>query len=94
MAARFAERLTIEEIARACSCWRRAASSLFRAVTGETIHRHLTRVRLRISAVRAARLRLVGSRSSRSVSGSSSAQAGFTQAFRSEFGRAPSELAA
>ena len=88
IATRFAERLTLETIAVACGCSPFYASRVFRAVTGETIHRHLTRVRLRValfkleeSAGRLTELALAVGFSSHSH---------FTRAFRSEFGCAPS----
>lgn len=90
IATRFAERLTIEAIADACGTSPFYTSRAFRSVTGETIHRHLTRVRLttalyqlRRSAGRLTELAL-------SVGFSSHSQ--FTHAFQVEFGCAPSAL--
>jgi AraC-like DNA-binding protein len=46
LATRFRERLTLDAIARQCKTSPFHASRVFRTVTGETIHRRLTRVRL------------------------------------------------
>jgi AraC-like DNA-binding protein len=90
IATRFAERLTVEVIASACGTSPFHASRVFRAVTGETIHRRLTRVRLRTAlfelergACRLSQIALAAGFSSHSH---------FTSSFRAEFGRAPSQL--
>ncbi|HWL89696.1 MAG TPA: helix-turn-helix domain-containing protein [Polyangiaceae bacterium] len=90
IAIRFAERLTLEKIAALCKTSPFHASRVFRAVTGETIHRHLTRVRLRIALFElrhgAGRLTDIA------LSAGFSSHSHFTSSFRTEFGLAPSCL--
>lgn len=90
VATRFRERLSLESMASACRTSPFHASRVFRAVTGETLHRHLTRVRLRASlfelegnAGRLTELALALGFSSHSH---------FTHAFQEEFGCTPSSL--
>jgi AraC family transcriptional regulator len=88
IATRFAERLTLSSIAEACASSPAHVSRVFREVTGETVHRHLTRVRLR-----AAMLSLpdAGGRLAQvAVDAGFSSHSHFTQAFRAEFGHPPS----
>ncbi len=90
IATRFAERLTLATIARACKASPFHASRVFRAVTGETIHRHLTRVRLQVALFEldrgADRLSQVA------LAAGFSSHSHFTSAFRAEFGVSPSGL--
>jgi AraC-like DNA-binding protein len=46
LATRYAEHLSLDEVARACGVSAFHASRVFRAVTGRSIHQHLVRVRL------------------------------------------------
>jgi AraC-like DNA-binding protein len=89
---RFAERLTLERIATLCKTSPFHASRVFRAITGETIHQRLTRVRLRVALFElqhgAGRLTDIALRTG------FSSHSHFTSAFRTEFGYAPSTLAA
>ncbi|MCY1081818.1 helix-turn-helix transcriptional regulator [Archangium lansingense] len=90
MATRFKERLSLEVMAFACRTSPFHASRVFRAVTGETLHRHLTRVRLR-----AALFELPGAAgrlTELALAMGFSSHSHFTQAFREEFGCAPSSL--
>ncbi len=90
IATRFAERLTLETIGRQCKASPFHASRVFRAVTGETIHRRLTRVRLQVALFELER----GARGLAQVALSAgfSSHSHFTSAFRAEFGVAPSGL--
>ncbi|WP_394830414.1 helix-turn-helix transcriptional regulator [Pendulispora rubella] len=93
MVTRFRERLTVDSMAAACHASPFHASRVFRAVTGETLHRHLTRVRLRaalfmIGDVGPGRLAEIA------FATGFSSHSHFTRAFRAEFGCAPSDLAA
>jgi AraC-like DNA-binding protein len=91
VATRYSERLSLGEIARACKVSPFHASRAFRAVVGETIHRHLTRVRLRVALLELAhgggRLTEVALRAG------FSSHSHFTDAFRAEFRVLPSSLA-
>lgn len=92
IATRFAERLTLMTIAEACASSPAHVSRVFREVTGETLHRHLTRVRLRAAT---ARLSEAGGGLARvALDVGFSSHSHFTQAFRAEFGRPPSSEAA
>jgi AraC-like DNA-binding protein len=90
VATRFKERLTLELMASACRTSPFHASRVFRAVTGETLHRHLTRVRLRAALFElqgaAGRLTEIA------LALGFSSHSHFTQAFQEEFGCAPSSL--
>jgi AraC-like DNA-binding protein len=90
VATRFSERLTLEDMASAVHTSPFHASRVFRAVTGETLHRHLNRVRLRTALFElehaAGRLTHVA------LSVGFSSHSHFTNAFQLEFGCAPSAL--
>jgi AraC family transcriptional regulator len=91
IATRFADRLTLEAIAAICKTSPFHASRVFRAVTGDTIHRRLTRVRLRVALFelhRGAGLARVA------LSSGFSSHSHFTSSFRREFGVVPSSLIA
>ncbi|WP_394829162.1 helix-turn-helix domain-containing protein [Pendulispora albinea] len=88
MATRFAEHLTLESIAAACKTSPFHASRVFRLVTGETIHGHLTRVRLRIALFELRRG--AGRLTDIALSSGFSSHSHFTSAFRAEFGCPPS----
>jgi AraC family transcriptional regulator len=90
IATRFAERLTLEAIARLCSTSPFHASRVFRAVTGETIHGRLTRVRLTVALFQLRRG--AGRLSHVALSTGFSSHSHFTSAFRSEFGIPPSSV--
>jgi AraC-like DNA-binding protein len=91
LATRFSERLTLEEIARLCKTSPFHASRVFRAVTGETIHRQLTRVRLRSALFQLHR----GARPSQiALATGFSSHSHFSSAFRAELGIAPSSVCA
>lgn len=88
LATRYAERLTIESLAAACGSSPFHLSRVFTAVTGQTIHRQLTRIRLRMAL-----LRLAGSAgrlTELALAVGFSSHSHFTDAFRREFGCAPS----
>ncbi|WP_394846185.1 helix-turn-helix transcriptional regulator [Pendulispora brunnea] len=91
IALRYGERLTLERIARLCKTSPFHASRVFRAVTGETIHGYLTRVRLRIALFELRRG--AGRLTDIALSTGFSSHSHFTSAFRTEFGYAPSALA-
>jgi AraC-like DNA-binding protein len=93
IATRHHERLALDDIAGAAGSSPFHASRVFRAVTGETVHRHLVRVRLRVALYALARdegrdiaeLALAAGFSSHSH---------FSSAFRAEFGVSPSAVRA
>lgn len=87
LATRYAERLTLDEIAAACGCSAFYASRVFRAVTGETVHRHLTRVRLHVALLEVGRS--AGRLTDLALAVGFSSHSSFTAAFRAEFGAAP-----
>ncbi|MCP3141842.1 helix-turn-helix transcriptional regulator [Pyxidicoccus xibeiensis] len=90
MATRFHERLTLETMAAEVGASPFHASRVFRAVTGETLHRHLTRVRLRagLFELQHAAGRLIDV----ALAVGFSSHSHFTSAFRREYGCAPSAL--
>jgi AraC-like DNA-binding protein len=90
LAGRFSERLHLEELAASCGVSTFHLCRVFRAVTGETVHRYLTRLRLR------AALFEVGHRQD-DLAGLAleigfSSHSHFTHAFRREYGVPPSRL--
>ena len=91
MATRYGERLTLERLAVLCKTSPFHASRVFRAVTGETVHGYLTRVRLRIALFELRRG--AGRLTDIALSTGFSSHSHFTSAFRTEFGYAPSTLA-
>ncbi|WP_394841105.1 helix-turn-helix transcriptional regulator [Pendulispora brunnea] len=92
MVTRFRERLTVESMAAACHASPFHASRVFRAVTGETLHRHLTRVRLRAALFMLGEV-APGRLAEIAFATGFSSHSHFTRAFRAEFGCAPSDLA-
>jgi AraC-like DNA-binding protein len=88
----FAERLTLQTIGRLCKASPFHASRVFRAVTGETIHRRLTRVRLQVALFELERG--AGRLSQVALSAGFSSHSHFTSSFRAEFGVSPSGLLA
>lgn len=90
MATRFHERLTVESMAAACGASTFHACRVFRAVTGETLHRYLTRVRLRAALFKLDRA--PGGLARIALEAGFSSHSHFTKAFRLEFGSAPSSL--
>jgi AraC family transcriptional regulator len=91
IATRFAERLTLEAIARVCKTSPFHASRVFRTVTGETVHRRLTRVRLWSALFQ---LHRGGRPSQIALSTGFSSHSHFTSAFRAALGVAPSSVCA
>jgi AraC family transcriptional regulator len=89
IATRFADRLTLEVIARLCKTSPFHASRVFRAVTGETVHRRLTRVRLWNALFQ---LHRGGRPSQIALATGFSSHSHFTSAFRAELGIAPSSV--
>lgn len=90
IATRFAERLTLEAIGRHCRTSSFHASRVFRAVTGETIHRRLTRVRLQVALFELDRG--AGRLSQVALAAGFSSHSHFTSAFRAEFGVSPTRV--
>jgi AraC family transcriptional regulator len=89
LATRYSERLTLEQIARLCKTSPFHASRVFRAVTGETIHRQLMHVRLRSALFQ---LHRGGRPSQIALATGFSSHSHFTSAFRAELGIAPSSV--
>lgn len=90
VATRYADRLTVEAIATACGSSPFHLSRVFRTVTGQSIHQHLTQVRLRMALFR---LPGCGGRLTElALDIGFSSHSHFTAAFRREFGCAPSAL--
>jgi AraC-like DNA-binding protein len=89
IATRFADRLTLEAIARLCNTSPFHESRVFRSVTGETIHRRLTRVRLWSALFQ---LHGGGRPSQIAMATGFSSHSHFTSAFRAELGIAPSSV--
>ena len=90
IATRFDERLTLETMAALCKTSPFHASRVFRAVTGETIHRHLMQVRLRVALFELQRGD--GRLTDIALSTGFSSHSHFTSVFRTEFGCAPSNF--
>jgi AraC family transcriptional regulator len=91
IATRFTDRLTLDEIARLCKTSPFHASRVFRSVTGETVHRRLTRVRLWSALFELHR----GERPSQiALATGFSSHSHFTSAFRAELGIVPSRVCA
>ncbi|HJW09095.1 MAG TPA: AraC family transcriptional regulator [Holophagaceae bacterium] len=89
---RFADRLTLEGLARSCGASPFHASRVFRAATGETLHQRLTRTRLRAGLYQLKDME--GRLSALSQSLGFSSHSHFTAAFRREYGCAPAAWAA
>jgi AraC-like DNA-binding protein len=85
---RFRERLTVHAIASACGVSPFHASRVFRAVTGQTMHRHLVRARLWASLFELRERALADVAASVGFSSHSH----FTSAFKVEFGRSPTQV--
>jgi AraC-like DNA-binding protein len=89
IATRFSERLTLETIARLCKTSPFHASRVFRAATGDTVHRRLVRVRLQNAVFQLHR----GARPSQiALATGFSSHSHFTSAFRAELGISPSSV--
>ena len=91
IAGRFRERLTLGVIAAACGHSTFYVSRAFRAATGETVHAHLTRVRVHAALFELGRS--AGELTRLALAVGFSSHSHFAQAFRAEFGVAPSRLA-
>jgi AraC-like DNA-binding protein len=91
IATRHHERLSLDDIAAAAGSSPFHASRVFRAVTGETVHRHLVRVRLRVALYALARDegRDLGELA---FAAGFSSHSHFSSAFRVEFGVSPSAV--
>jgi AraC-like DNA-binding protein len=89
IALRHRERLTLDAIANAVGASPFHASRVFRAVTGDTVHRHLVRVRLRVALLALAG---DGDLAAIAVAAGFSSHSHFTSAFRAEFGVSPSAV--
>ena len=87
IATRHRDRITLREIAGGRSPFH--AARVFRRVVGETVHRHLNRVRLRAASLELEPGRLTEI----ALAAGFSSHSHFTHAFRAEFGRAPSSVA-
>lgn len=90
VATRYAERLSLAELARSAGCSPYHASRVFHAVTGETLHRHLRRMRLRVALHELAQRG--GALAGVALATGFSSHSHFSSAFRAEFGRAPSSV--
>ncbi|WP_338868881.1 helix-turn-helix transcriptional regulator [Myxococcus stipitatus] len=91
MATCFTERLTVGALAEAANTSPFHASRVFRAVTGETLHTHLTRLRLRAALFELEHA--AGRITDVALALGFSSHSHFTHAFRREFGCPPSALA-
>lgn len=90
LAGRLAERLTLEEVARAVHASPFHLARIFQQQTGVPIHRYLTRLRLRASLERLADG--ANDLTALALELGFSSHSHFTDAFRREFGRTPSEV--
>ncbi|AGC43135.1 AraC family transcriptional regulator [Myxococcus stipitatus DSM 14675] len=91
MATSFTERLTVGALAESAKTSPFHASRVFRAVTGETLHTHLTRLRLRAALFELEHA--AGRITDVALAMGFSSHSHFTHAFRREFGCPPSVLA-
>ncbi|MCE9669693.1 helix-turn-helix transcriptional regulator [Myxococcus stipitatus] len=91
MATSFTERLTVSALAAATRTSPFHASRVFRAVTGETMHAHLNRLRLRAALFELEHAS--GRLTDVALEMGFSSHSHFTHAFRREFGCPPSALA-
>ena len=92
LASRLAERITLDEVARAVHASPFHLARVFRQRTGMPIHRYLTRLRLRASLERLADG--ADDLTALALELGFSSHSHFADAFRREFGRTPSEVAA
>ena len=90
LSAAFAQPLTLDDVAEATAYSKYHLARLFKRETGLPIHRYLNRLRLRAALERLMEPAEDLSRLALEVGFSSHSH--FTQAFRVEFGRTPSEL--
>jgi AraC-like DNA-binding protein len=92
LATRYAEALSLDDVARACAVSAFHAARVFRAVTGRSIHQQLVRVRIHHAlyelSAGAGALTAVARRAG------FSSHSHFTSTFRRVLGVAPSEIAA
>ncbi|WP_158625040.1 helix-turn-helix transcriptional regulator [Corallococcus terminator] len=91
MATCFTKRLTVSALAASTRTSPFHASRVFRAVTGETMHAHITRLRLRAALFELEHA--AGNLTDVALAMGFSSHSHFTQAFRREFGCPPSVLA-
>lgn len=89
LAARYAERLTLDDLARAVALTPWHLSRVFRAATGESVHRHLLQLRLNAALERIA-LR-ESTLSTIALDCGFSSHSHFTSAFRRAFGASPTQ---
>lgn len=90
LASRMSERITLDEVARAVHASPFHLARIFQQQTGVPVHRYLTQLRLRASLER-----LAGGASDLTALALElgfSSHSHFTDAFRREFGKSPSEL--
>lgn len=90
MAASFCQPLTLETIARQCGSSAFHAARVFRRVTGVTLHRHLTQLRLRSALLR--KHEFAGRLTELALTTGFSSHSHFSAAFKSEFGVSPSDI--
>ena len=88
LAARMSERVTLDDVARAVHVSPFHLARIFQQQTGVPVHRYLTQLRLRASLERLAD----GDLTSVALELGFSSHSHFTDAFRREFGHAPSEM--
>lgn len=90
LASRFSERITLDDVAQAVHASPFHLARMFQQRTGMPVHRYLTRLRLRASLERLANQHTDLTRLALDLGFSSHSH--FTDAFRKEFGYAPSKL--
>jgi AraC-like DNA-binding protein len=90
LAGQLSERITLDDIARAAGASPFHLARVFQQQTGMPIHRYLTRLRLRAAMERLAEG--TGDLTALALELGFSSHSHFTDAFRREFGRAPSDV--
>jgi AraC-like DNA-binding protein len=90
LAARMSERVTLDEVARAVHASPFHLARIFQQQTGVPVHRYLTQLRLRASLERLAEG--ASDLTALALELGFSSHSHFTDAFRREFGKSPSEL--
>jgi AraC family transcriptional regulator len=90
LASRLADRITLDDVARAVHASPFHLARVFRQRTGLPVHRYLTRLRLRAAIERL--LDGTNDLTTLALELGFSSHSHFTDAFRREFGRAPSEI--
>jgi len=90
LAGRFGERITLDEVARAVHASPYHLARIFQRETGVPIHRYLMQLRLRVSLERLAEG--VTDLTELALELGFSSHSHFTDAFRKEFGRSPSQF--